>query len=308
MNKQLIFTALAVGMTLSSCQVLGIFNKDGQQARPVAPQFPAAVAQDTTKVTEGTPIAPTTPSTPTAPSAPTSAKLTGTWEIFSVGKDTIPAADEMPYLTFNPEEQRFYASNGCNIINGTYQETADNHLQLSQVLSTLRMCQDVPLQYEISAALGDDRNYTFAIQPSDGILTMTLVDTATGRRAMTLIHRHLTWLNGQWQVAKIGDKAYDDEEMNLYFDMPEMSVHGNTGCNYFNGSLTTDAAVPYSLNFGRMGVTKMACPDTSTETAMLVALEQTAACRPSGRNGAVLLSPSGRILMTLRRPVLQTDR
>ena len=50
-----------------------------------------------------------------------------------------------------------------------------------------------------------------------------------------------------------------------------------------------------------MGVTRMACPYTTQETALLVALEETASALSGGKDSAMLMAADGRELLTLRR-------
>ena len=46
--------------------------------------------------------------------------LNGEWIIVSAGGKSIETIDEMPYLTFEKSTGKFYASNGCNVLNGTF--------------------------------------------------------------------------------------------------------------------------------------------------------------------------------------------
>ncbi len=226
-------------------------------------------------------------------------KISGEWQIVKVGKKDIPVIDEMPYVNFEIPSGRFYGSNGCNILNGSF--NVDNTtISFNGVISTLKMCQDVEYQYDINAVIGDGKSYQVEATVEGGVNYIYLND-ARGHHAITLSRSDMSFLNGQWKITRLGDKDIDNEEMNIFIDMPEHKVHGNTGCNYFNGDLYTSPNEAFSLSFGQMGVTRMACPDNNMETAMLLALEQTTNARP-GRNGsAVLYDRNGNTLIVLER-------
>lgn len=294
-----ILAIAALAASLSSCSVIRKLGGD-DPAQSVEKTEPAAAP--TAKTADKKAPEHKTP----RPSDPirgiTTSSMNGQWEITKVGEQPVPALDEMPYLTFDIKEGRFYASNGCNILNGGFRAVGGNRLSFNNVLSTLRMCQDAPLQYEISAVLHEGKEYDYKITPgADGGLVMTLTDVLTRRPSLTLVQHQLMWLNGQWQVASIGAKKFNDPEMNLFFDIHQMTVHGNTGCNFFNGTLTTDPAKACSLNFGNMAVTLRACPDAQAETEMLVALEGAACVKEDGAGQALLLDSDGKVLMVLSR-------
>ena len=88
---------------------------------------------------------------------------------------------------------------------------------------------------------------------------------------------------------------------NIFFDVAEGKVHGNTGCNYFNGKLYISPDRSNALELSNMGVTRMACPKTAQETSMLVALEETASAIRGNGNQVILLDKNGKQVMTLLR-------
>ena len=183
-------------------------------------------------------------------------KISGEWQIVKVGKKDIPVIDEMPYVNFEIPSGRFYGSNGCNILNGSF--NVDNTtISFNGVISTLKMCQDVEYQYDINAVIGDGKSYQVEATVEGGVNYIYLND-ARGHHAITLRRSDMSFLNGQWKITRLGDKDIDNEEMNIFIDMPEHKVHGNTGCNYFNGDLYTSPNEAFSLSFGQMGVTRMA--------------------------------------------------
>jgi len=231
----------------------------------------------------------------------TAAAMDGEWQIIKVGKTDVPITDDMPYIHFDTSDSRFYASDGCNIINGDF-TVSTGTVTFDHVMSTLRMCPEVESQQAISGAISGDKplSVSFESTNSDDVTLMQL-KTQQGKNLLTLRRSDMTFLNGMWQIIKIGDKQYNNPEMNIFFDIPALKVHGNTGCNYFNGSIYTDPKAAASLNFGHMGVTRMACPDQGVETSMLVALEQVCSARLSTNGEALLNDAGGTTLLVLRR-------
>lgn len=225
-------------------------------------------------------------------------QLAGEWVIVAVGDTHIADLDEMPYITFN--DGAFYGFNGCNVLNGSY-STAGGKLSFSHVASTMRYCPDVPFEHEINVVIADEsRAYGVKIESSANETHLYLLSDS-GRTLLQACRHNLDFLNGEWRVAAIGNDEIDDEECNIFFDINEGKVHGNTGCNYFNGDIFVSPDRNNAIELSHMGVTRMACPKTAQETAMLVALEQASHARKAGNHQALLLDSNGHKLITLKR-------
>lgn len=244
--------------------------------------------------------------TPATPELTDSVKnlLKGEWQILKVGAENVPALDDMPYVNFDPDKNAFYASNGCNILNGSL-AVEGAEISFGGVLSTMKACPDMAFSDKINEVISDGRTFTVVHQLRDGVDYINL-NTAPGQTAMKLTRCDMSFINGEWQIVKIGTKSYDNPELNVFFDIPEGKVHGNTGCNYFNGMIYHDVYVPYSLNFGDMATTRMACPDDSAQTALLVALEQVTKAKPLTSDTVQLCDNAGKVLLTLKR--VQVDK
>lgn len=279
--RYMVTMAIAV-MALSGCSVIGggtaKLNK-----RP-----------DKTETTE-TPVAVKR----TAENNVAAGSINGEWTITEVGDVEIIRDEDMPYVNFDERNGRFYASNGCNILNGSF-VLSDDVLAFESVMSTMRMCPDVPYELDINAVLQNGMKVRVRVGNTDGQPVM-LLSTLSGKHLMTLRRHGMEFLNGSWKVTSINGNDVDDDEANIFFDIAELKVHGNTGCNYFNGSIYIDPSAHRSISFGEMGVTRMACPKSAQETAMLVALEQTTACINGKHDTAILLDASGKKVMTLHK-------
>ena len=232
------------------------------------------------------------------------AALHGEWVIVAAGKTKIERDEDMPYINFDTNDGKVYAFNGCNYLNGSFSTPSESSIVFRQMISTLRMCPDASFQYDINTAIREDEpvevkmekkgreTYLYFMRPGK--------TSASSVPELTLRRHNMESLTGQWQVVDVSGEKDGAEEANIFFDIPELHVHGNTGCNYFNGLIRIDPNRRNSISFSQMGVTGRLCENSAFETAMLVALEQVSTYAVSGDN-LELLDLSGRKLMTLRR-------
>lgn len=300
---------------------------------PVKPAVPTTIEPDTTLTATATEIkeveaalteqpeeeieavkepetpAPATPAVAPAPAPAKPSKLAesiaGQWNIAQAGVLTIDV-DDMPYIFFEPSTGRFYANNGCNTLNGTFTVNDNGMIEFSDVLSTMRYCPDVPYELAINAVIVDNHLSRMEVAQLGAETVIDLVDAA-GKTTMRLSRGELDFLNGHWSVESINGLENLEAPADIFFDLPELKLHGNTGCNYFNGDIYLDHRVSGGIDFSNMGLTRMACPYTTQETAMMVALEQTAAAIDGDNGRAMLVDSQGRELMTLKRITAENE-
>jgi len=223
--------------------------------------------------------------------------IAGEWVIVAVGTTKITDREEMPYITF--DKGRLYGSNGCNVINGSY-SINNGKLSFSRIATTMRYCPDVPFEHDINVVIADATDYPVKIEQKGQESYLHLL-SSSGQSLLTAKRHNMGFLNGQWQVIDINGQSIDDEECNVFFDIAEGKVHGNTGCNYFNGKIYINPDRANALELSNMGVTRMACPKTAQETAMLVALEETASAVQKRDNTVALLDKNGKQIIKLQR-------
>lgn len=284
MKHTVLYAAAAAAIMLCSCNALqGGTKTSGSQATATA----NTDNKGTTQRQQGGKVTPT---------AVNDEALAGEWTIVGVGKTSITDREEMPYITF--DDGKIYASNGCNVLNGGY-ALNNGRLSFSQMASTMRYCPDVPFEHDINVVIADGTSYPVRIERVGHESYLYLLDGA-GRKLMTARRHNMGFLNGQWLVTSIDGNPVDDEECNIFFDIAEGKVHGNTGCNYFNGDIYINSDRSNALELSNMGVTRMACPKTAQETAMLVALEQTASAIQGSDHQVMLLDKNGKKLITLK--------
>lgn len=224
-------------------------------------------------------------------------KIDGEWYILKAGSYEINV-EEAPYVYFEEAKGQFYANDGCNVINGDF-VLAGDRLTFGNTLSTMKSCPGVLFAPSIAKALGGSGPVKIDLHDKGQETVMTMKNSA-GATLMTLTRHNLVPLNGQWYVKQIGEQKVNDDNVNLFLDLVDMTLHGNTGCNFFNGAIVVNPRLTNSISFGQMGTTMRLCPDNDVEMVMMVALEQTTTYRLDGKKLS-LLDPSGAVLMVLAR-------
>ncbi|MDE7376418.1 MAG: META domain-containing protein [Muribaculaceae bacterium] len=299
MNKIIsALASVALCAVFASCSLL---NGNGLVIRKdKTPEKPAVEASASDSQKADRPGQTQTQTEPERPSKPASVsklagKLEGEWYILKAGSYEI-TAEESPYVYFEEDKGRFYANDGCNIINGDYTLSGDN-VTFGNTLSTRKSCPGVLFAPAITKALSGSVKIDLQDKGQETMMTMK---NAAGSTLMTLTRHNLSALNGQWYVMQIGEQKIDDENVNVFLDMGEMTTHGNTGCNFFNGTIVVNPHLTNSISFAQMGTTMRLCPDSDVEMAMMVALEQATVYHLDGHK-LRLLDPSGTTLMVLER-------
>lgn len=305
----ILITASAL-VLLPSCSIFQknsntVSGASASQVKQPAAIAPAPAVPASPAATAPTPAA-TAPATDTVATAPAAAAgvpardLGGEWLMIQVGAQALDRDEDMPYIIFD-KDGRFYANDGCNTLNGSYALSATDEFAFSNMMSTMRYCPDQDIQHTIATVLSPEAKVKAKFTT---IGTESFIDllSPSGKTAVRLRRANIDFLNGHWQVIAINGSSVDPQApADIFFDIAERKIHGNTGCNYFNGEIYLDYRHPNAIDFSKMGVTRMACPYTTQETALLVALEETASALSGGKDSAMLMAADGRELLTLRR-------
>lgn len=224
----------------------------------------------------------------------------GEWLISGVKGKSVQAEEDAPYMVFD-REGRFYAGDGCNILNGDYVLRSDGKIMFNAVLSTMKMCADNKYGELIAGVLADGMVYSVDCR-TIGQDTYLDLKNDKGVAEFTLRRHNMEFLNGNWRITSAEGKNIDDEEANLFIDIAQLKVHGNTGCNYFNGELYIDPSRSNAIDFSNMGTTRMACPKEDQERRILVGLER-AVTAVAGKHAdtVILLDAKGHQTIALKK-------
>lgn len=230
---------------------------------------------------------------------PSTSQLTdGQWTIYSIAGKKTMAEDDAPYVNFD-KEGRVYAYDGCNYINGSYTLKNSGNIVFSNIAATMKYCPEVEYSSAIMAMFADGVNLLVDTK-TVGLDTYLKLRNPQGM-TMELRRNNMEFLNGNWQMVQLNGKPLDIPDATIFIDVAERKVHGNTGCNFFNGELYFDPQRQGAIDFSDMGLTRMACPEALTEQAIMVAFEQTAIAVKDKDNATVKLQDrKGKTLMVLK--------
>lgn len=309
-------TIVAVAMATASCsyvrKVTDKFDKkESKVSKPVINVTPEVPVAETPQpqlpaIPEAKPEAPAD-SFPEMPVHKTTTmqnavarSLGGEWSIVKVGNTDIERDDDRPYIIFEPSTGAIYAYNGCNTVNGFYTVEGTDELSFSNLMTTMRACPDSSLDSQINSVIAEGVALK-AFVKEVGTETFVELLSNTGESVMRLRRGNLQFLDGQWDVVSINNLPKLEAPASIFFDIAELKIHGNTGCNIVNGQVYMDHRRPNAIDFSNMITTRMACPFETQQTAMLVALEETVSVMADGADRALLLNADGKTIMTLRR-------
>ena len=231
---------------------------------------------------------------------PANFTINGEWIIYSVRGNKV-TGDERPYVNFDLEAKRFYGSNGCNIINGDLELKAKDAMHLYNIIATTRLCQDADFEYLINLALSDVRSYAVR-QGDSGSETFLDLKGDNGTVLLILRRHNMDFLNGAWRIDTLnGTTLKEENDATITIDIPDLKIHGCTGCNIFNGKLFIDPDKNRSMQFADIATTRMACDKASRETELLLALEEVEHARAVATDKVEFYGRKGNVLMTLTR-------
>lgn len=294
MNKKMTYIAAtaAVALVMSSCSVL---NKSNRVSGGTAQRIEnTAVGKSAEKTEEKM----TDENAKKASVALVGKHLNGEWRIIKVGDTKISGDEDMPYINFEAATGRFYSSNGCNLLNGDYKVDGDK-IEFKSVISTMKYCGWMKYDTAINAVISEEAPVRVAVSRLGNEYYLTFYSLA-GKELMVASRDNMGFLNGNWQIVKVKGNEINDEEATIFIDVPALKVHGNTGCNYFNGTIYINPEKSNAIDFSNMALTRMACPKFEQEQAIMLALEETATALDRGDGNAILLDSAGKELMTLR--------
>lgn len=224
-------------------------------------------------------------------------RLNGEWNIDNVNGQKV-TGEERPVLNFDLSQGRLYGNNGCNIINAALVTGQGNKLRFENMMSTQKYCADAPFEYIINTTLEQVRSYKISRYGHEYYLDLF---NDRGHLIMVLRKHNMDFLNGAWRVTSIDGKANSNEAIRFVIDLPEKKLHGNAGCNIVNGEISVDPDVTNSVQFSNLATTRMMCPDIATETAVLVALEETEKAFAKSDDTVTFVNHAGKPVLTLVR-------
>ena len=101
---------------------------------------------------------------------------------------------------------------------------------------------------------------------------------------------------------KDGSRGERPKQIYEYLDMAEKKVHGNSGCNIFNTSITLDDNDISAITIAPGATTMMACPNMDLETSILNAMGEVVSVKAGkDENEMILVDNAGNVLLVLSK-------
>lgn len=229
-------------------------------------------------------------------------QLYGEWNILTVNNKKV-ATRERAYIHLDFASHRLYGNNGCNVINGDFSANA-NKLSFSNIITTMMTCHNATSERSVMKAFDDASSFKLFEKNK---VTYLHILNSRGSTIMTLRRQNLDFINGAWTVKEIDGTPTIDENVRLVIDTEQLKVHGSTGCNIVNGSIYIDTDKNDAIQFQQLVSTRKMCENMKTETALLVALEETCFCKKVSDNEIKLINDKGETMVILSRLKLTID-
>lgn len=108
-------------------------------------------------------------------------------------------------------------------------------------------------------------------------------------------------LEGKWKVVELkGEKILEEGLPQMEFDMAANKLHGNSGCNIFNTTVTLDPNDVSAITINEGASTMMACPNMDLETKVLKSMSEVKSVKAGKSDEEMLLvDQNGNVLFVL---------
>ena len=223
-------------------------------------------------------------------------QLYGEWNILSIRKKPISTRDRA-YIYLDFAAHKVYGSNGCNTMNGTFKQNG-NDISFKDFITTEGTCHNATSERTIMKTFSEVQHYSLSILYQVEYLNLL---NSRGQVLMTLRRQNLDLLNGVWVVKEVHGTNILESNVRMVVDPTMKSIHGNTGCNIINGIITIDPEKEFAIQFEDLHSSGNDCENIENETSVLIALEQTEACKRINDNEVGLLDGKGHIVLVLSR-------
>ncbi len=231
-------------------------------------------------------------------------RIFGEWIILSAKGRNINIRDAAPFLNFNASDNKIYGEVGGNVINASFSAKTKGVITITNVESTRQPSDNVREENDIKAGLREAATHTIEKKKND-IYYLDILD----KKGSVVLHakRHnADILSGLWAIDKIYENDVRADSLEIVVDVPELKIHGKTGCNIFNGDIGLDRNKDWFIQFQNIIVSRMKCEEEkmAVERNLLVALEDVEIIkRENGGKTIHLLDKNKKEVLLLRRIV-----
>lgn len=223
-------------------------------------------------------------------------QLSKEWTLVEIGGKKVKTM-QRAFITFDFSQKRFYGNNGCNVINGGF-ECEGSKISFGNMISTRMACNSETSEQDVMNVF--NATASVKLREKDGIQYLQLIDK-DGKTLASLKEQNMLFMNGAWTVEEINGTPTVDDNVKLVIDIDQLTLHGNSGCNIVNGSIYIDYEKDWGIQFQQLISTMKMCENIKTETALLVALEETETCKKLNDTKIALYNNKGACVAVFKR-------
>lgn len=234
--------------------------------------------------------------------------LRGEWIIIKAMGRPVDTMKERAYIFFSSKENKIYGYTGCNYINGGYSIYEGFEISLKDIITTSKICEAINEERNIIQGINSAFSYSIYKDSKTGLDMLDLKDN-TGHTVLHMKRHNADVISGTWSVESIRGKDNLNQEIQLVIDVPELHLHGKTGCNFINGDIGIDRNKDWFVQFQSISSTRKMCDDKAmkVERELLIALEEVEFIKKKSNDIYALLDKNRKEVLVLKRIVINVN-
>lgn len=185
-------------------------------------------------------------------------QLNGNWILATMNGGNLNRMIVLPTLNIDLKTMGISGNGGCNDYFGGIETVSTNKITLTEVGSTRKHCENENIEHDYFRALSKVKGFEIkkeilSFLDENGAVVLSYLKVESNEVDSEL--------SGEWtntQINKV-DVSDNDKAPRLSFDLDEMKISGNDGCNGFFGQL--NQVTSDRLLFSEIGTNLMMCDD-----------------------------------------------
>lgn len=234
--------------------------------------------------------------------------LRGEWIIIKAMGKPVDTMKERAYIFFSSKESKIYGYTGCNYINGRYSVYEGFEIALKNIITTRKYCEAVNEERNIINGINSAFSYSIYKDSATGLDMLDLKDKI-GHTVLHMKRHNADIISGTWTVESIRGKDNFNQEIQLVIDVPELHLHGKTGCNFINGDIGIDRNKNWFIQFQSISSTRKLCSDEAmkVERELLIALEEVEFINKKSSDRVALIDKNRKEVLVLKKIVINVN-
>lgn len=234
--------------------------------------------------------------------------LRGEWIVIKAMGKPVDSMNERAYIFFSSKESKIYGYTGCNYINGIYSVYEGSEIALNNIITTRKYCEAVNEEHNILNGINTAFSYTIYKDSATG-LDMLDLKNKVGQTVLHMKRHNADIISGTWTVESIKGKNNFNQEIQLVIDVPELHLHGKTGCNFINGDIGIDRNKDWFVQFQSISSTRKLCSNEAmkVERELLIALEEVEFINKKSSDIIALIDKNRKEVLVLKKIVINVN-